>query len=185
MQSTHARTPETQTPGTNGEGAQSGAVRHAFAGDFLRRLKAADAPPSAAAAALAGPWEVVEEVDGAAVVDAVTGEVAARCESRQDALLLAAALPGNAAAELRLAERPGCLYGDGRGYELRAGGRPVGSLSWFDTRLVATLEALRALVASPRGLALLLEAAGHDALDRAGRLLAARVEGAGDDTAAR
>lgn len=162
--------------------------RQAFRGDFLARLLDAEAPPSAAAAALAGPWEVAEREDGWAVLDAALAAagggaaagVAAHCGERQDALLLAAALPGNAAAELRLAARPGCLYGDGRGYELRAGGRPIGSLAWYDSRLVATLEALRALVASPHALALLLEAAGHDALDRAGRLLAARVAADGE-----
>jgi len=174
--------------GTGDGGASPG---QAFNAGFLDRLLEHEAPPSAAAASVAGPWEVEACADGWAVValgagaalgtvGGLRGETVATavCGERQDALLLAAALPGSAAAGLRLAPRRGTLYGDGRGYELRAEDRPIGSLAWFDTRLVAAFETLRALVASPRGLALLLEAAGHDALERAGRLLASRVAAA-------
>lgn len=151
---------------------------HAFSGEFLDLLLEEDQPSTAPAAAAAGPWEV-DEVRGRGWLvrrlgeAGAEGEPAAVLDERQDALLLAAVLPASARrGDTGLAPERGP-----QGYDLvRAGGR-VGRLAWFDSRLAELHAALRALVADPRSLALLLEAAGHDALDRAGRLLARRARG--------
>lgn len=157
------------------EGGDGGAARaeNAFQPAFLERMLEHDQPATALAAATAGPWEVAPAEGGRFRVgrdgEAPGGEEpAAVVDERQAALLLAAALPGSSGRELyRL--RP-----DRRrdGYELLRGGRPLGRLAWFDPHLVATLAALEHIVASPGALALVLEAAGHDALRRAGLLLA-------------
>ncbi|HEX6203704.1 MAG TPA: hypothetical protein VF100_11925 [Thermoanaerobaculia bacterium] len=160
-----------------GGGGGGGRVDNAFQAAFLERLLDHDQPGTALAAATAGPWEVAAAEGGRFRVEsegtAGADEPAAVVEERQAALLLAAALPASAERDLyRLrAERR-----DG-GYELMRGGRRLGRLAWFDPHLVATVAALERIVASPRSLALLLEAAGHDALRRAGRLLASRLEG--------
>lgn len=162
---------------TSREGESGGAagVENAFQPAFLERMLDHDQPGTALAAATAGPWEVATAEGGRFRVEnesAAGDEPAAVVEERQAALLLAAALPASADRDLyRLrAERR-----DG-GYELVRGGRRLGRLAWFDPHLVATVAALERIVASPRSLALLLEAAGHDALRRAGRLLAVRLE---------
>jgi hypothetical protein len=165
-----------------GGGASSGAATggaplllHAFDGAFLDRLLERDSPPTARRAAVAGPWEVTASGGGWRVHRQGEGsgcEPAAWFAERQDALLLAAALPASGGGEevkLRPQRGPD-------GYAVvGAAGVPVGRLAWFDPELAAALATLRALVASPRDLALLLEASGHDALDHAGRLLAARA----------
>jgi len=194
-----ARTQETTARGagtTMDAGAGSGCTGgppagNAFTSDFLDRLLERDQPATAAQAAVAGPWEV-EAAGGygwgvyrqgeagaahggreAGRERAGRGEPAGLFEEREDALLLAAALPGSArggALHLRPERGPD-------GYPLVDGGRDVGRLAWFDTHLVATLGAFRALVACPRCLALVLEAAGHDALEQAGRIVARRTGG--------
>lgn len=156
--------------GGSGEGA---GLDNAFRPAFLERLLDQDQPATALAAETAGPWEVAPAEGGRFRVErdgeAATGEEpAAVLDERQAALLLAAALPGSSGRELyrlRPERRPG-------GYELLRGGRSLGRLAWFDPHLVATVAALEHIVASPRALAMVLEAAGHDALCRAGRLLA-------------
>lgn len=158
-----------------GRGTGTG-LENAFQPAFLDRLLDQDQPATALAAATAGPWEVAPADGGRFRVEsgAAAGdeEPAAVLDERQAALLLAAALPGSSGRELyRL--RPERRAG---GYELLRGGRPLGRLAWFDPHLVATVAALEHIVASPRALALVLEAAGHDALQRAGRLLARSAE---------
>jgi hypothetical protein len=166
------------------EAAGRGVPHHAFDPLFLDLLLQRDAPPTAPRAAVAGPWEVAPAAGGWRVGRQGEGrhdEPAAWLEERQDALLLAAVLPVSVAGEdvkLRPDRGP-------EGYDLvgptageTAGGSPLGTLgrlAWFDPELASVLAVLRALVAAPRSLALLLEAAGHDALDHAGRLLAARA----------
>lgn len=164
----------------NGEGEGGGAgtrVDNAFRPAFLDRMLEHDQPGTALAAATAGPWEVAPADGGRFRVETEGGageeEAAAVVEERQAALLLAAALPASGERDLfrlRSERRDG-------GYELLRGGRRLGRLAWFDPHLVATVASLERIVASPRSLALLLEAAGHDALRRAGRLLATRLEG--------
>lgn len=163
---------------TSREGEDGGAARmdNAFQPAFLERMLDHDQPVTALAAATAGPWEVAAAEGGRFRVEsdgaAGGGQPAAVVEERQAALLLAAALPASADRDLyrvRARRRDG-------GYELLRGGRRLGRLAWFDPHLVATVAALDRIVSSPRSLALLLEAAGHDALQRAGRLLAARQE---------
>ena len=165
--------------GAAGGGAAGPVVVHAFRGEFLDRLLECDQPATAAVASVAGPWEVAPVGgygwgvyrQGESSAAGGRGEPAGLFEDRQDALLLAAALPGSARrGELRLRPDRGP-----DGYALVDAGRDAGRLAWFDSHLVATLAAFRALVGCPRCLALLLEAAGHDALDQAGRTLARRV----------
>lgn len=157
------------------DGGEDGAERaeNAFRARFLERMLDHDQPATAHWAASEGPWEVAAAPGGRFRVDAEEAgdeAPAALVEERQTALLLAAALPGSPGRELyRLRPERG-----EDGYELVRAGRPVGRLGWFDPHLVATLAALERIVSSPRALALVLEAAGHDALRRAGRLLAAR-----------
>lgn len=154
--------------------AAAGRAENAFRAAFLERLLDHDQPATAHWAASAGPWEVAAAPGGRFRVEREgEGEEdrAAVLDERQAALLLAAALPGSPGRELyRLRPERGA-----EGYELVRAGRPAGRLAWFDPHLVATLSALEQIVASPRALALVLEAAGHDALRRAGRLLAARL----------
>lgn len=159
-----------------GEGGGGGAgtgVDNAFQPAFLERVLDQDQPATALAATTAGPWGVAPAEGGRFFVErdgeAAGGErPAAVVDERQAALLLAAALPGSSGRDLyRL--RPERREG---GYDLLRGGRSLGRLAWFDPHLVATVAALEHIVASPRALALVLEAAGHDALCHAGRLLA-------------
>lgn len=175
----------TETNRTSGGGGETGGVAagpgvaNAFRGEFLDRLLERDQPSTAAVAAVAGPWEVAPVGgygwgvyrQGEAAPGAGRGEAVGLFADEQDALLLAAALPGSARrGELRLRPERGP-----DGYALLDGGRDAGRLAWFDSHLAATLAAFRALVACPRCLALLLEAAGHDALEQAGRTLARRA----------
>ena len=154
-----------------------GAV-NAFAGEFLDRLLEVDGPGTGGEAAVAGPWEVEERASGGFAVRregervAQGDEPAAVLEDRQAALLVAAALPGSGVPDTFRLE-PGRTPD---GYRLADDGRAVGRLTWFDPDLVATVSALRRIVAAPRCLALVLEAAGHDALEQAGKILARRVE---------
>jgi hypothetical protein len=163
------------TDGGSGRAGSGAGTRldNAFRPAFLERLLDQDQPATALAAETAGPWEVAPAEGGRFRVErggeaAAGEEPAAVLDERQAALLLAAALPGSSGRELyRL--RPERRAG---GYELLRGGRSLGRLAWFDPHLVATVAALEHIVASPRALAMVLEAAGHDALRRAGRLLA-------------
>jgi len=152
--------------------------RNAFDETFLARLKDEDQPPTALAAAREGPWTVAPNGHGRWAVFrdgegyAAGDTPAALFAERSRALLAAAALPGAAArGTLRLDDRrlPG-------GYAVSDGRRTVGQLAWFDPDLVRDLAALVAIVSSPRSLAHLLAAAGHDALERAGRILASELD---------
>ena len=187
-----AARPRRRRRGGRGGGSGHGPPQHAFRGEFLDRLlerdPAADRGAGGGRRTLGGggrprlrmgrlppgrggAGRAAQGGEG----EAFLGEPAGLFEDLQDALLLAAALPGSGhAGGLRLRPERGP-----DGYVLSDGGRDAGRLAWFDIHLVATLSAFRALVACPRCLALLLDAAGHDALDQAGRILARR---AADDT---
>lgn len=153
--------------------------RNAFRSDFLDRLLVEEQPATAAEAATAGPWTVADAGPRGwgvlRVGERVDGDdrdrVAAWLEDRADALLLAAALPGSGRrGELRLRPERGP-----EGYDVVGGRRLLGRLARFDPDLLAAVAVLRAVVSSPPSLALVLEAAGHDALEQAGRVLARRV----------
>ena len=175
---------EGHAPGAD-PNAPPNADPNAFTDRFLARLRAEDQPSTALAAAREGPWTVVPNGHGRWAVFregesyAFGDAPAALFDERYQALLAAAALPGAAGrGALRLEGRrlPG-------GYSVTDGRRTVGRLAWFDPDLVGDLAALLAIVSSPRSLALLLAAAGHDALERAGRILARRLgEGDGSQT---
>jgi hypothetical protein len=166
-----------RTTGAREAGVTTGLV-NAFHEAFLDRLLGEDPPATALAAATAGPWRVEATAGGGWAVlregEAIPGdEPAGVFDERQAALLLAAALPGSAERG-RFQLRP---ERDAGGFAVARGGRPVGRLAWFDPHLAAVLSALEELLASPAALALLLEAAGHDSLEQAGRLLARRLPG--------
>lgn len=149
--------------------------RNAFSRRYLQRVLERDQPPTAPQAAVAGPWEVAPVQGGRWAVwrlgEEGRAEPAAVLDEEQDALLLAAVLPGSADATVVLDPRRGP-----DGYRVRVDGRDAGRLAWFDPALAAALAVARRVVASPRCLASLLDAAGHDALEHAGRLLAGRRE---------
>ncbi|MEM7481372.1 MAG: hypothetical protein AAF481_09375 [Acidobacteriota bacterium] len=98
-------------------------------------------------------------------------------QDRQEALL-AAALPALGVRDTyALASQPipstnPLLAGT---YPLLREGEPVGHCQSFDSGLLGYLHALRTLCTHPEALAHLLEAAGHEAVLRAGRVLAGRV----------
>jgi hypothetical protein len=141
-----------------------------FDPDFLRRLAEEDQPPNVQAEG-AGPWEVAPVGDGWACTAA--GAEAPRLVAREVhvALLAAAALPA-------AARPPRFTLGEvvARPFPLLDGCRPAGSLAVFDPDLVAAMNVLDAVAASPVALALLLKVAGAAAVERAGRLMAADLE---------
>jgi hypothetical protein len=159
------------------------ATPNAWSPDFLRRLDDRDEPPTAHEAEVAG-IAVILPVPGRGFCLYLPGErpelghlpVACFTE-RWRALLAAAVLPGTGrdpAYRLRTEE-------DAGGFALVAGldreGKPktAGHLRLFDEPWAAALAVADALLRSPEGLALLLEAAGKVALARAGTILEARV----------
>lgn len=150
-----------------------------FRDDFLDRLDRRDQPPTSQADT-AGPWrvEAVGGDDGErrwacfALGDDEPEAVFCR---RELALLAAAALPvSGAEGRLRLEES------ERRPYDVRELVGPVGTVSWWRDDLIRAMNHLAALVARPGELAYLLEAAGRDTLDRAGKILEERVRGADD-----
>lgn len=134
---------------------------------------------------MAGPW-TVEELPGVGWGLYRAGEGAARqfrplgvFRDRAVALLFAAVLPGTGRdLAFRLRKE---AEGVGYGVESGADGQPIGFLALFDERLVAAAHVVESLVRHPASLALLLEAAGGLALERAGAILDARVDGNGPD----
>jgi hypothetical protein len=152
---------------------------NAFSSSFLHRVAERDEPPTAGDADAAGPWRVVE-LPGRGFGLFRLGESAARghrptalFHQRWLALLAAAVLPGtgrDAAFRLRKDSGP-----QGLAVETGNGGEPVGVLELFDERLIEALHVAEGLLRSPEALALLLEAAGQVALERAGAILDERI----------
>jgi hypothetical protein len=154
---------------------------NAFSSSFLHRIAELDEPPTAGEADAAGPWRILE-LPGGGFGLFRTGESAerghrpaARFRHRWLALLAAAVLPGtgrDAAFRLHKASGP-----EGFAVETGNGGEPVGSLELFDERLIEALHVAAGLLRSPESLALLLEAGGQVALERAGAILDERIPG--------
>jgi hypothetical protein len=176
--------------------------RNAFTTDFLHRLDQAGEPDGAREADVAGPWVVrrvrYQGTFGFAVLrdweSPQDGDApCAIFRRRETALLAAAVLPALGREPLyRLATEP-----DAAGFPLQAGTGPrdpalvpaavavtaiphpgiAGHLRDFDEDLATALQLVAALVRSPLSLASLLEAAGHVAVEQAGRILTTRLEG--------
>jgi hypothetical protein len=152
---------------------------NAFSSSFLHRVAELDEPPTAGEADVAGPWRVVE-LPGRGFGLFRHGESIARghrpaalFRQRWLALLAAAVLPGtgrDAAFRLEKDSGPG-----GFAVETGNGGEPMGFLELFDERLIEALHVTAGLLRSPEALALLLEAAGQVALERAGAILDERI----------
>ena len=164
-------------PGAGGAGPASRPPLRVFPEEALERLRRADEPPTAAEAELSGPWRVRELPAGGDFGvfrrgDEEAGDPPlARFGGRHLALLAAAALPGLGRAT---GFRVGPEAGEA-GYPLLREGIEVGALGVFLADLAPALDALEALLRSPPALALLLEAAGPTALERAGRELGLRL----------
>lgn len=161
--------------GAGGAGTARPPLR-VFTEEALERLRRADEPPTAAEAELSGPWRVHELREGGFGVFRHGDEEAGdpplgRFAGRHLALLAAAALPGLGRASAYRVDP----QGGEAGYPLVREGVEVGALGIFLADLAPALDALEALLRSPPALALLLEAAGPTALERAGRELGMRL----------
>jgi hypothetical protein len=163
------------------EDPSSPSSHNAFAAEFLSRFEQEDEPPSAAEADVAGPWEV----QPFPLADGREAFGLWRLGERPDLGDLPAGLfREHAAALLAAAVRPFVgrdpFYELGReresgGFPLLRQGEAIGWLDLFDEDWAAGVNALERLTRSPQALATLLEAAGPLALERAGRILRARV----------
>ena len=148
---------------------------------FLKRLEEREEPPTASEADLAGPWRVepLPEEEGGGFGLFREGEISrpfARFESFWTAQLVAALLPGLARdAAYRFREE---REAQGWAIESREGwGAVVGHVEVFHSALIDALQVADGLMRSPRSLAAFLEVCGKVALERAGAILAARVDG--------
>lgn len=155
----------------------STAVRkNAFVEDYLALLNERDEPITAPEADYAGPWSVEPRRQGSyAVLRAADDRPYAVFEAVEIAQIAAAVLPGTG-REKRY--RLGKEEDSGRGYPVYRAGELVGHIQLFDEDLIAALNVLDALVASPYDFAWLLEAAGGLALQHVGRISMARATGA-------
>jgi hypothetical protein len=156
---------------------------NALDSSFLRRLDGRDEPPTASEAEVAGV-AAVHPVPGRGFCLYLPGArpgldrvPVASFTDRSRALLAAAVLSGTGREPaFRLQHDPGP-----DGFALIAGvdpdGNPdvVGHLRLFDEALASALHVADALMRSPECLALLLEAVGKVALERAGAILDERV----------
>jgi hypothetical protein len=153
--------------------------RNAFSPSFLHRIGERDEPPTAGEADAAGPWRVLE-LPGRGFGLFRIGESPARghrpaavFRQRWLALLAAAVLPGTGRdAAFRLQKDSGP---EGFTVEAGNGGEVVGHLELFDQGLIEALHVAEGLLRSPETLAVLLEAAGQVALERAGAILDERI----------
>ena len=150
---------------------------NAINAEFLARLEEQEEPPTASEAELAGPWRVEplsEERGGGFGLFRETESLArskpfARFESLWTAQLVAALLPGlarDAAYRFKEEREP-----EGWAIQSReAWGQVVGHVA------VSGLHVLDGLMRSPLALASFLEACGKVALEKAGAILAARLD---------
>jgi hypothetical protein len=152
--------------------------RNAFSPSFLHRIGERDEPPTAGEADAAGPWRVLE-LPGRGFGLFRAGESPARghrpaavLRQRWLALLAAAVFPGTGRdAAFRLQKDSGP-----EGFAVEDGsGEIVGHLELFDPNLIEALHVAEGLLRSPETLAVLLEAAGQVALERAGAILDERI----------
>jgi hypothetical protein len=176
-----SRTPSPSPSGSTSP-RTSPALTTVFTPAFLQRIRRLDNPPSARIAALSGPWEV-EAVDlprgGRRFVVSRReepfsegGSVFGVFGSRDVALATAAVLP-SVGTSMDLHLNPS---GNRHGYKLHDGERFLGHLARNEARLLPRLHLARHLTADPDALALLLEAAGPEALAILGRALHRRIE---------
>lgn len=146
---------------------------NAFVEDYLALLNERDEPLTAAEADYAGPWSVEARQQGGHAVVRPAEEVPYGVfEAVEIAQIAAAVLPGTG-REKRY--RLGKEENPGRGFPVYRSGELVGHLRLFDEELVAALNVLDALLASPYDFAWLLEAAGGLALQHVGRISMARA----------
>jgi hypothetical protein len=148
--------------------------------EYLALLDERDEPLTAAEADYAGPWDVDPYPRGGHAVlrsgqDLGRGDAPyAVFDYLEVAQMAAAVLPGTG-RERRY--RLGKEEEAGRGYPVFRAGELVGHVQLFDEDLVAALNVLDALVATPYDFAWLLEAAGGLALQHVGRISMARATG--------
>ena len=151
---------------------------NAFDPRFLKLLGERDEPPTAREADVAGPWRVepLDQAFGLFRLGEVPGKhrpLAVFTEPHL-ALLAAAVLPGvGQDPALRLRQQP-----DPEGYAIEsrtAWAAVVGHLPIYDEKLIDAVNVLHTLLTAPESLANLLEAAGAEALQHAGTLLATRI----------
>ncbi len=163
------------------EDPSSPSSHNAFAAEFLSRFEQEDEPPSAAEADVAGPWEV----QSFALADGHEAFGLWRLGERPDWGDAPSGLfRDQATALLAAAVRPFVgrdpFFELGReresgGFPLLRQGEAIGWLDLFDEDWASGVNALERLTRSPQALATLMEAAGPLALERAGRILRARV----------
>ncbi|MEM7481744.1 MAG: hypothetical protein AAF481_11265 [Acidobacteriota bacterium] len=163
-------------------------LANAFHPRFLAWLDQLELPPTSGEAAHRGPWKVEPTGEPPNERFAVLRQGESLAEGdlprllltdRQDALLAAAALPAMGRADAyRLGGEPTISPHPltAGTYPLLREGQLAGHCRSFDAELAPYLHALRTLCSHPEALAHLLEAAGHEGLVRAGRVLARRVE---------
>lgn len=150
-------------------------VNNAFVEDYLALLNERDEPITASEAEYAGPWSVEARREGGHAVVRPSEEVPyAVFEAAEIAQVAAAVLPGTG-REKRY--RLGKDEDAGRGFPVYRSGELVGHVKLFDEELVAALNVIDALLASPYDFAWLLEAAGGLALQHVGRISMARATG--------
>jgi hypothetical protein len=160
--------------------------RNAFSEEFLHRFEAEDEPASAPEADVAGPWDVQRFPlsDGREAFGLWrAGErpewgdgPAGLFRERSTALLAAAVRPF-------LGRDPYTSLGKERwtgGFPLFRHGEAVGWIDLFDEDWAFGINVLERFTRSPEALASLMEAAGPLALQRAGRILHARVDAEGE-----
>jgi len=153
-----------------------------FTEEYLALLAERDEPETAPEADTAGPWHVEPHPRGWAVLR--EGESLAKGDTpiaavlrKEVAQILAAVLPGTGRRfRYHLSADP-----DADGHTpLLLEGRHVGTFRYFDENLLASLNALDALLAAPRDFAWLLDAMGGLALEHVDRIAVARLAQAGE-----
>ena len=151
---------------------------NAFDPRFLKLFGERDEPATAREADVAGPWRVepMNETFGLFRLGEVPGKhrPIAAFTAPSLALLAAAVLPGVGHVQsFRLRKER-----DLEGYSIEsrsAWAAVVGHLAFYDEKVIDALNALHSLITAPESLAFLLEAAGAEALQHAGTILAARI----------
>jgi hypothetical protein len=151
---------------------------HVFAPEYLALLAQRDEPETAPEADTAGPWHLETHPRGWAVLRngeslAKGHEPAAVVLRREVALVLAAVLPGTG----RRFRYHLSVDSDAEGLTpLLLAGRQVGTFRFFDEDLLAGLNAVDALLASPSDFAWLLDAMGGLALEHVERIAVDHLE---------
>ncbi len=151
---------------------------NAFTAEYLALLENRDEPITGAEADAAGPWHLEPDpATGWAVLrqgeSVEKGSTPSATFGKKDtARLIAAVLPGTGRPpRYRLGKDP-----DAAGYPVIADNQVVGHFLYFNEDLLAALNVVDALIASPHDLAWLLDAAGGLALDHAGKIALERAQ---------